>query len=74
MCLRSKAINKHCIRCISDEKRYGKSRRTHHMWKESSTKERWDAIERSIRMYEETGVWEFDERILQIQLKSFLPK
>ena len=67
----TKAINKHCIRCISDEKRYGKSRRTHHMWKESSTKERWDAIERSIRMYEKTGVWAFDERILQIQLKSF---
>ena len=67
----TKAINEHCIRCISDEKRYGKSRRTHHMWKESSTKERWDAIERNVRMYEKTGVWTFDERIMQIQLKSF---
>ena len=67
----TKAINEHCIRCVSDEKRYGKSRRTHHMWRESSTKERWDSIERSIRMYEKTGVWEFDERVLQIQLKSF---
>ena len=45
--------------------------RTHHMWKESSTKSRWDVIERNVRMYEKTGVWTFDERIMQIQLKSF---
>ena len=67
----TKAINEHCIRCISDEKRYGKSRRTHHMWRESNTKERWDRIERNVRMYEKTGEWTFDERIMQIQLKSF---
>ena len=42
----------------------------HTIWKESSTKERWDAIERNVRMYEKTGVWTFDERIMQIQLKS----
>ena len=67
----TKAINEHCKRCVADEARYGKSRRTHHMWKESSTKTRWDAIERNVRMYEKTGVWTFDERIMQIQLKSF---
>jgi len=67
----TKAIKKHCIRCISDEKRYGKSRRTHHMWRESNTKGRWDAIERNVRMFEKTGMWTFDERIMQIQLKSF---
>ena len=67
----TKAINEHCKRCVADEARYGKSRRTHHMWKESSTKTRWDAIERNVRMYEKTGEWTFDERIMQIQLKSF---
>jgi len=67
----TKAINEHCIRCISDEKRYGKSRRTHHMWRESNSKGRWDAIERNVRMFEKTGFWTFDERIMQIQLKSF---
>ena len=67
----TKAIYEHCKRCVADEARYGKSRRTHHMWKESSTKTRWDAIERNVRMYEKTGVWTFDERIMQIQLKSF---
>ena len=39
--------------------------------KSQSTKERWDVIERNVRMYEKTGVWTFDERIMQIQLKSF---
>ena len=67
----TKAINQHCIRCVKDEARYGKSRRTHHMWKESSQKERWDAIERNVRMYEKSSQWAFDERIMQIQLKSF---
>ena len=67
----TKAINEHCKRCVADEARYGKSRRTQHMWKESSTKSRWDVIERNVRMYEKTGVWTFDERIMQIQLKSF---
>ena len=38
---------------------------------ESNTKERWDRIERNVRMYEKTGEWTFDERIMQIQLKSF---
>ena len=64
-------IEKNCSRCISDEKRYGKSRRTHHMWRESNSKDRWDRIERSVRMFEKSGVWDFDERIMQIQLKSF---
>ncbi len=65
------AIEKNCVRCVSDEKRYGKSRRTHHMWRESNSKNRWDRIERHVRMFEKTGVWDFDERIMQIQLKSF---
>ena len=64
-------IKRNCSRCISDEKRYGKSRRTHHMWRESNSKDRWDRIERNARMFEKTGVWDFDERIMQIQLKSF---
>ena len=67
----NKTINEHCIRCIRDEERYGKSRRTHHMWRESNSKDRWDRIERNVRMFEKTGVWTFDERIMQIQLKSF---
>ena len=65
------AIKKNCSRCVDDENRYGKSRRTHHMWRESNSKDRWDRIERNVRMFEKTGVWDFDERIMQIQLKSF---
>lgn len=65
------AIIKNCSRCVDDEKRYGKSRRTHHMYRESNNKDRWDRIERNVRMFEKTGVWDFDERIMQIQLKSF---
>jgi sulfatase maturation enzyme AslB (radical SAM superfamily) len=41
------------------------------MWRESNSKDRWDRIERSVRMFEKSGVWDFDERIMQIQLKSF---
>ena len=41
------------------------------MWRESNSKDRWDRIERNVRMYEQSGQWTFDERIMQIQLKSF---
>jgi len=67
----NKKINEYCIRCIEDEKRYGKSRRTHHMWKESNSPDRWDLIEKSARMFEKSGMWTFDQRIVQVQLKSF---
>ena len=64
-------ISTYCQRCISDEKRYGKSRRTHHMWKESNHPSFWDKIEKNARMFEASGVYTFDERICQVQLKSF---
>ena len=69
----NKFINKYCVRCVKDEKRYGKSRRTYTMWKDSNNPEFWDNIERIAREYEETGKYKFKEnnRICQIQLKAF---
>jgi len=69
----NKLINQHCTRCVKDEKRYGRSRRTYHMWKESNNpKNIWDAVEKVATEFEKTGKYNWSEkRICQIQVKSF---
>ena len=66
-----KTVKKTCKRCISDEKRYGRSRRTACMKIHTQEKDYWKAIERSVLMFKATGQYEFEERILEIQLKVY---
>jgi hypothetical protein len=66
-----KAVEKICTRCRSDEKRYGRSRRTNCMKMHTNDPNFWDGIERSARFFKQTGEYYFDERICEIQLKIF---
>ena len=66
-----KAVESICERCRSDERRYGRSRRTNCMKMHTNDKAHWDGIERAARFFKETGEYYFDERICEIQLKIF---
>ena len=66
-----KMVSKTCWRCIADEKRYGRSRRTACMKIHTQDAEFWDAIERSVLMFKATGRYEFEERIIEVQLKVY---
>ena len=66
-----KAVKKWCQRCISDEERYGRSRRTNCLKIHTNNPGFWDDIQKSVDMYKATGEWEFDQRIIEMQLKIF---
>ena len=66
-----KAVKKWCQRCISDEERYGRSRRTNCLKIHTNNPGFWDDIQKSVDMYKATGKWEFNERIVEVQLKIF---
>ena len=60
-----------CQRCIADEKRYGRSRRSNCLKIHTNNPEFWDDIQKNIDMYKASGMWAFDQRIIEIQLKIF---
>ena len=66
-----KNVNKYCTRCVSDEKRYGKSRRTACMKIHTNDSEFWGKVDRSARMFKASGLFDFDERIIEVQLKVY---
>ena len=66
-----KAVNKFCIRCVDDEKRYGKSRRTACMKIHSNDSSFWKKVDRAARLFNASGMFEFDERIIEVQLKVY---
>ncbi|MDB4443281.1 twitch domain-containing radical SAM protein [Saprospiraceae bacterium] len=66
-----KSVEKTCVRCRSDERRYGRSRRTNCMKIHTNDPQHWDGIERTARFFKETGEYIIDERILEVQLKVF---
>ena len=66
-----KNVKKYCQRCISDEERYGRSRRSNCLKIHTNNPEFWDDIQKNIDMYKATGEWEFDQRIIEMQLKIF---
>lgn len=65
------AVEKICTRCRSDERKYGRSRRTNCLKIHTNDPNFWDGIEKNVKMYQKSGVWTFDERICEIQLKIF---
>tara|TARA_B100001094_G_scaffold332604_1_gene405406 strand:- start:33 stop:1604 length:1572 start_codon:yes stop_codon:yes gene_type:complete len=64
-------VKRFCQRCIADEKRYGRSRRTNCLKIHTNNSEFSDDIIKNVEMYKASGVWAFDERIIEIQLKIF---
>ena len=66
-----KNVNKYCTRCVSDEKRYGKSRRTACMKIHTNDSEFWGKVDRSAKMFKASGLFDFDERIIEVQLKVY---
>ena len=66
-----KKVKRYCQRCIADEKRYGRSRRTNCLKIHTNNPEFADDIIKNVEMYKASGVWAFDERIIEIQLKIF---
>lgn len=63
-------VNKVCHKCKFDEKRYGSSRRLKTTKYAQDRSEIWDPILNSVKMSEVAG-YDFDERILEIQLRVF---
>ena len=66
-----KNVKKYCQRCISDEERYGRSRRSNCLKIHTNNPEFWDDIQKNIDMYKASGMWAFDQRIIEMQLKIF---
>lgn len=63
-------INEVCQKCKFDEKRYGSSRRLKTTQFAKDRSEIWDPILRSVKMSKVAG-YDFDERILELQLRVF---
>jgi len=66
-----KMVNKTCKRCIKDEARYGRSRRTACMKIHTQEPDYWEMIDRSAQLFLATGKWEFEYRMLEVQLKVY---
>ena len=66
-----KNVKRFCERCVNDEKRYGRSRRTACMKIHSNEPDYWEKVDRSAKLFNASGMWAFDERIIEIQLKMF---
>lgn len=65
-----KLVNQVCQKCKFDEKRYGSSRRLKTTKFAKDRNEIWDPILRSVKMSKVAG-YDFDERILELQLRVF---
>ena len=61
----------YCTRCVSDEKRYGKSRRTACMKIHSNDSEFWGKVDRSARMFKSSGQFQMEQRMIEVQLKVY---
>ena len=62
---------KTCKRCIADENRYGRSRRTACMKIHSNEKEYWEKIDYTTRMFKATGEFKLEQRVFEVQLKVY---
>lgn len=64
-------INKVCRRCVKEENLYGESRRLRKLRSIATTEPYRTDIFKAAEKYRETGEFEFDERILETQVKVF---
>lgn len=68
-----KQVKHTCERCINDEARYGRSRRTACMKIHSNVPDYWSKIQHMVEMMKATGEYDMTDagRILEIQLKVY---
>ena len=71
MRLNISTLIKSCARCVNDENRYGKSRRTACMKIHSNDSEFWGMVDKSAQLFKSSGMFDFDERIMEVQLKVY---
>ena len=64
-------VKKTCKRCIADEHRYGRSRRTACMKIHSNDQTYWDKIDYTARMFKATGEFKLEQRVFEVQLKVY---
>jgi sulfatase maturation enzyme AslB (radical SAM superfamily) len=66
-----KLVNQVCQKCKFDEERYDWSRRLDTTTQAKSKKDYWGIITRCVELSKAAGYYDFDERILEIQLRVF---
>ena len=66
-----KLVNQVCQKCKFDEKRYGSSRRLNTAAIAKGQGDYWDIITRCVELSKAAGYYDFDERILELQLRVF---
>ena len=66
-----KLVNRVCQKCKFDEKRYGSSRRLNTTAIAKGQGDYWDIITRCVELSKAAGYYDFDERILELQLRVF---
>ena len=62
---------KACKRCIADERRYGRSRRTASIKIASNDSTYWQMIEDEVKMFQMTGQFQMEQRMIEVQLKVY---
>tara|TARA_B100001142_G_scaffold294845_1_gene315335 strand:- start:429 stop:1979 length:1551 start_codon:yes stop_codon:yes gene_type:complete len=66
-----KFVKKFCKRCVTDEEKYGRSRRTNCLKIHTNNSVFWDDIEHITDRFRKTGEYKLDRRVLEIQLKIY---
>jgi len=66
-----KLVNQVCQKCKFDEERYDWSRRLDTTTQAKRKKDYWDIITRCVELSKAAGYYDFDERILELQLRVF---
>ena len=66
-----KLVNQVCQKCKFDEERYDWSRRLDTTTQAKRNKDYWDIITRCVELSKAAGYYDFDERILELQLRVF---
>ena len=65
------AVNKICKKCRYDENKYGRSRRTNCLKIHTNDANHWNGIQKTVELYKTSGMYGFDDRSIEIQLKVF---
>ena len=66
-----KFVKRFCKRCVTDEEKYGRSRRTNCLKIHTNNHVFWDDIEHISDRFRKTGEYKLDRRVLEIQLKIY---
>jgi sulfatase maturation enzyme AslB (radical SAM superfamily) len=66
-----KVVKDVCERCVFSEKNYGSSRRTNINSRYQEDEKLWSQIKNATKLFKITGMYDFEGRMLEVQLKIF---